>query len=52
MMKLKKKKKSTPTCIDDYPKHSLEDCPNISSKHQRNRILQELMIWSEQDTYK
>lgn len=47
-----KKKKFSPTCVNDFPKHSLEDYLNISSKHQRTRILQELMVWSEQGTYK
>lgn len=29
---------------DDYPKPFLDDYLNISSKHQRNRIIQELMV--------
>lgn len=37
---------------DDCPKLSLDDCLNISNKYQSNKILQEFMIWSEQDTYK
>ena len=37
---------------DVYPKLSLDDCLNISNKHQRNRILQELMISVEQGSCK